>query len=351
MLGHRSRGRWRSWISAALVGVLTFTGFVIIVAVVKRDRPAQVLPVSVLTGDWAPYVGTDLPKGGALAEFMTSALQNAGYDPQFTFTTWSAVDERTSNGSAFGGFPLVASADREHRMLVSEPLLDFDYVLFVRSDFDHAPVSAAELSTLRVGGIDGYDYWPEFDEAASSIERYDTTLEGFAALDRGEIDVFAEGEASAAAALADPEFDLDASAFETVPGTEPWARSTQQLFFMMQRSSENERALEAIDQAIREMKQTSEYRAMLVTFESNGSGGEQVVLTGSAAPLVALRNQAGTVIAHTPQGVSARVLSWPDDLTGITAPDDSAAARVKLTNGPHAGHIFWVPVSELEVTE
>lgn len=341
----RFKRRWRSWLAAGLVGVLTFTGFVVIALVIRGDRPPQIRPVAVASGEWAPFVGSDLPNGGPVAEIMGDVLQQAGYEPQLTFSSWSAVDQRTAEGSVFGGFPLVGSAERSARMILSEPLLSFDYVLFVRADDTVKPTSAEELRGLRVGGIAGYDYWRELEDAATEIVRFDTTVDGFEALQRGDIDVFAEGEASGYVALESPDLALDAAQFEVLPGDDAWVRSTQHLYFMMPRSSDAERALERIDESIALVKRSPDYRRLLIELQPHSRVSDRVVLRGTA--LVPLSDADGDVVARTPPGVIATVLEWPENLGADGT--DGALVRVKLGDGPHAGRILWVPASNLEV--
>lgn len=341
--------RRRSWLSAALVGVFAFTGLMVAAIAIRGERPVQVRPIYVLSGEWAPFVGSGLDDGGPVSVIMKDVLQDAGYEPQLSFEGWAAVDRRTADGSVFGGFPLVLSADRTDRMLVSAPLLDFDYRLYMRSADTEVPISASDLASLRVGGVAGYDYWTELDTVVQRIFRFDTIQQGFEGLESGEIDVFVEGEIPASAVLSNPETPFDSADFTVIESDEPWARSTQQLYFMMAKSKENARAMQQIDESIRAVQQTPEFRAAVASLDPAASPGDLVRLRGSLPGTVALFDVGGRAVAHTPSGVTARVLEWPDELEGAGEIGIDALVKLKLGTGPQAGRILWASLSNVEV--
>lgn len=333
--------------AALTVAALVFAGFLVIAFSIRGDRPPPVRPVAVLSGEWEPFVGANLPDGGPVAAVMADILQQAGFNARLAFASWGAVDQRTAEGSVFGGFPLVASADRVERMLASDPLLSFDYVLFARSG-ERLPVSGGDLAALRVGGIAGYDYWDELAAATGEIRRFDTTGEGFQALARGEIDLFAEGHTSGLVALRDPALRLDASMFIAVPSSEPWARSTQSLHFMMPKRPSSRDVLDRIDAAIAAVKETPEYRHMLRAI-GPGRGNETVVIRDAGTGLVPLRTAEGGNAGFTVPGTSGVVLEWPAGMDGTAVDEPDARALVKLANGPNAGRIVTIAVDMLAV--
>ena len=344
----RGRGwrRWRSWLTGALVAVVAATGVLAIFFAFRSDTAPQVRPVVVLSGEWAPYTGSDLVDGGPVAQLMTGVLESAGYEAQLHFTTWDAVDQRVASGSAFGGFPLVRSEARERDLLHSDALMSFDYVLFARAG-EPQPASADELAGLRVGGIDGYDYWSELEDAADEILRFPTTAAGLRALAAGDIDLLAEGLVPGNAVLASPDFEVDATDLIPLDADEAWARSTQGMHFVMPRRNESEKVMELINQAIADVKGTNDYAALLASFDASPT--DQIAL-GQVGTVVELRGADGSVIGYTPAGVRGTVIGWPDGIDGAIA--DSAAAalvQLKLDSGPFAGRIVWVAMKDVEV--
>lgn len=344
MNGRRSQHlRRRSLGIAAAVCLLVFVGVLVVLLGMRTSTPATVRPVAVLSGDWAPFSGEDLPGGGPMVEIMTDILQSAGFDPQVSFTTWGSAEERVAEGSAFGAFPLVSSENRRDRLLYSDSLMAFDYVLFVRPGDAEAPASSADLADLRVGGIDGYDYWTELDAAVDDIIRYPSTAAGLLALAEGEIDVLAEGEIPGMTALADPHLAIDATDITVLDVDERWARSTENLYFVMPRSDDAERALERLNVAIGHVKNTPEYTMRTAGLTSTGQ--DWVRLVNPEGGLVPLQDAAGTVIGESPVGVNGIVMQWPDDV------DTSRRVQIKVGNGPFEARIVWVDMRLVEVTE
>jgi polar amino acid transport system substrate-binding protein len=344
----RRRGwrRWRSLLAAVLVSALAATGILAIFFAFRGDTAPQVRPVVVLSGDWAPYTGSELADGGPVARMMTDVLEAAGFEAQLHFTTWDAVDQRVSSGSAFGGFPLVFSEARNATLLYSDSLMSFDYVLFARAG-EPQPSSADELVGLRVGGIEGYDYWPELNTAANEIIRFPTTEDGLRALASGEISLLAEGVVPGRAALASPDFDVDAAALVPLASDAPWARSTQGLHFVMPRRAESEKAMKVINEAIAEVKKSDDYAALLSSFETSTT--DEVSL-GTPGSMVQLLGVDGSVTGFSPAGVQGSVLAWPVGLDGADAETSAAAlVQLKLQSGPFAGRIVWVPLRDVEV--
>src|SRR5690606_12455749 len=94
-------------------------------------------------------------------------------------------------------------------------------------------VSAEDLARLRVAGVEGYEYWDEFDAAVGTLETYPTTHDAMVALAQGEVDIVAEGHLSGLDALASPGFTYDARGISVIDSSEPWAKSEQALYFMM----------------------------------------------------------------------------------------------------------------------
>lgn len=303
------------------------------------ERPDQVRPVAVLSGEWEPFVGERLPDGGPVAQIMTDVLEGAGFEAHLSFTTWDMVDQRTAGGSAFGGFPLVGSEDRRARMLLSDPILAFDYVLYMRADAVTIPQTAEDLAQLRVGGVAGYDYWEALD-SASELVTYPSTHDGFQALADGDIDVFAEGTLSAEASFADPTTDVERSMFQVVGEREPWARSKQELFFMMNKSREADRVMERVNASLAFVKETPEYAERIRSLE--GGHADSVRIARSVDGPVDVVDSTGDLVGRAVAGSRARVLDWGDAV-------DPQQVRVKFSSGNLAGLIGYVDVANVEV--
>jgi ABC-type amino acid transport substrate-binding protein len=341
--------------AAVLVAALVLAAG-LVVGQLREPRASTPRPVLVASGSWAPFVGPDLPDGGPLVELVTEVLRSRGYSPEVGYTSWSQAERRARAGDAIGVFPLVGSAGRGEDLLRSDPLLDFEYVLFYdRSRPEPLVTGPADLATLRVGRIAGYDYWPELESAVPAFVEYPSSLDAFRALARGEIDLLPEGLLSGNAVLADPALASDAQGFGYLDGPEPLVRSTQGLYFMMPRTREADALLRDFDAGLADFRTTDAYAAIVGELTSGTSADPVSLVPAGSDGLVELRDADGTPVLLTPRGTRARVLEWPAAfLTGSSGrpdPEKPVLVRVKLTNGPAVGRVFSVDARDLVLPE
>jgi polar amino acid transport system substrate-binding protein len=325
------------------VGALVLVSVLVIILGTRFSTPSVIPPVAVNSADWEPFSGPDLPGGGPIVEIMTDVLETAGFEPNVSFTTWNSAEERVATGSVFGAFPMVSSESRKDRMLFSSSLMEFEYVLFVRAGDPHVPNSSSELRNLRVGGIDGYDYWPEFEDAVTEVDRYATTVAALAALVAGEIDVLAEAEIVGMTALRTPELSIDLNEVEILDEDAGWARFKEHLYFVMPPFQESRPVLERINRAIATVKKTPAYAERIASMLSEEQ--DRISLVRPEIGLVPMYDAEGTVIGESPTGVTGRILQWPERAA------EGEFAKVKLANGPFAGRIGWVEIRFVEVLD
>ncbi|MFC5494714.1 transporter substrate-binding domain-containing protein [Nocardioides caricicola] len=305
-------------------------------------RPPK--PVLVASGDWEPYVGADLAGGGPVSRIVSEVLERQGYAPEVTFSTWSLAEERTDRGSVIGGFPFVASESRQQDFLLSDPLLDFDYVLFVRRDDQVAQriSEPSDLAALRVAHVAGYDYWPELEAAVADFIEYPTTAAALTALANGDVDVVPDGLKAGEAALSAPSFLGDASTVEPLPaGDNGLLGSHEALHFMLPPSDENRRFLDGFNQALAAVKATDLYADAIAALDtSSGDEGLTVQAVGDAE-LAVLSDASGRLVL-TPSGTGVRVLEWPDEFRSGVArvPTRPVMVEVKVLDGPSQGRIL-----------
>ena len=311
--------------------------------------PAQ--PILVASGDWEPFVGPDLPGGGPVSQVVTEVLQRQGYAPQVSYTTWSLALQRTEKQSVVATFPFVGSASRRSDYLLSDPLLAFDYRLFVRRGDDVAAAisTAADLQSLRVAHIAGYEYWAELVDAVPSFVEYASKEAAFEALAAGDVDVVPEGSLSGEAVLSAPGFGGDVGdVVQLEAGDNPLLGSTEALHVMLAPTDENRRILEGFNAALAEVKQTELYDGLVAGLEG-GSGGDELTLQPvTEGQLIALSDAEGrTYVATT--GTRVRVLSWPPALVdGVASPPRGRIdVQVKVLSGPLLGRVLSVDVRSL----
>jgi hypothetical protein len=361
------RSRFLRVLGPAFVVVVVVLGAVWFVAgELRESRATTPRPVLLASGAWAPFVGSDQAEGGPLAVLVTEVLRRAGFTPQVSYSSWPLAESRARTGEAIGAFPLVDSAARRADLLISDPLVEFEYVLFYdRSRPTPVVTSPADLAGLRIGRVAGYDYWPELEDAVPEFVEYPTSLRAFRALADGEIDLLPEGLLSGQAVLGSPQFAADAGAFSYLDGESPLVRSTEELYFMMRRSSESAAVMREFDAALASIRTTDAYAQIVEDLTAQGSSAEVELVPADEGGLVDLLSQDGALSLLATRGTRARVLTWPEEFVSAVAPPVGAPrpvssgreaapawlVEVKLLNGPAQGRVFWVDARAVVLLE
>jgi polar amino acid transport system substrate-binding protein len=340
----------RTWGPVLVLSAVVAVSAVVVAVGLRASPVSPSRPVPVSSGSWAPFVGPELPDGGPVTELVVETLRRAGYSPEVSYTSWSLAEERVTSGASLGVFPLVGSESRRAELLLSDPLVDFEYVLFYDRRRGEPRVAAAgDLGTMRVGGIAGYDYWPELDAAVGDFVEFESTLDGFQALAEGKVDVLAEGLLSGRAVLADPAFAGDAGDFDYLRQDNPVVHSVQGLYFMMADTSAAATVMERFNRELAKMRQSDEYERIVDDLEPSAS--QEVALTPAGqSGLVELMDEAGKLVLLAPPDTRARVLAWPEEFTGAASGRPGRIlVKVKVTNGPAQGRVLYVDARAIRI--
>lgn len=366
----------RTWGPVLVLSVVVIVAAGIVAVGLRTTPVSPARPIPVSSGSWAPFVGPQLPDGGPVARLVVQVLRQSGYSPEISYAnSWSLAEEQVTSGASVGVFPLVGSATRRARLLLSDPLVDFEYVLFYdRRRGTPRVATAADLAALRVGRVAGYDYWSEFEAAATNTVRFESALDAFRALADGKVDVVAEGLLSGQAVLTDPAFAADATDFDHLRGDGPLVHSVQGLYFMMPRTSEAAAVMRRFNRELARTRRSPEYADIVAQLKPSEFQEVSLAPVG-ATGLVELLDAAGRPALLAPQGTRARVLSWPEQFGGAAAgtpgapgspggpggpggPDGPGTGgvrpgagrvlvQVKITNGPARGRVLYVDARAL----
>ena len=329
----------------AVVAVLGAVGLGLLFAA-SQWSSAPVLPprpVVVATSEWQPFVSPDLEGDGPLARVVSEALRLQGYDPEISFSSWPIAQERALQRQVVGVFPLIASEQRRDEFLVSDPLLEFEYVLFYNADRWMDPpelATPADMRELRIGLVEGYDVWEELDEAVEQFVEYETSIEAFRALERNEIDLLAEGLVPGRAIVEGPQMTADARSFGVIEAAgNPLLGATETVHLMLPRTDEGRRLLPGFNAALADVRSSEMYREAL---DLDGSLDAIVELEPiGQSPTVDLWDSAtGSELRHAPAGTTARVVQWPTAFTDGVGPP--GRIPVKILDGPAGGQVVYV---------
>lgn len=342
----------RTWGPVLVLSAVVVVSALIVAFGLRASPVSPSRPVPISSGSWAPFVGPDLPDGGPVTKLVVETLRRAGYSPEVSYTSWSLAEDQVTSGASLGVFPLVGSESRRSKLLLSDPIVDFEYVLFYNRRAGQPKIStAADLGALRVGGIAGYDYWDELESAVGDFVEYPSTLDGFQALAAGQIDLLAEGLLPGHAVLTSPEFPGDVSDFDHLRGDSPLVHSVEGLYFMMADTKASAAVMARFNRELGRMRGSDEYQRIVADLEPSTDQSVALAPAG-ASGLVELLDAAGEPVLLAPRGTRARVLEWPEPFTGTGGERPARVlVRVKVANGPARGRVLYVDARAIQLEE
>ncbi len=152
-------GRYVSWI---LVGA----GFLAVsVGVEAQPVPVESHTVTVVTGEWPPYVTQSEPHHGPMAQVIDRVFNDAGYQVKYVFQPWKRSKKEVLEGDADAFMPAYCSPDRSAIYLCSDPVVTGKLVFFHRVELPLAWKSVDDLRGYVIGGTLGYYYGSAFEAA------------------------------------------------------------------------------------------------------------------------------------------------------------------------------------------
>ncbi|MDZ7830302.1 MAG: transporter substrate-binding domain-containing protein [Desulfobacterales bacterium] len=158
------------------------------------DAFAQLPPIPLATGEWAPYASQGMEGYGVFSEIVSAAFHEAGIEPRYQFYPWKRAGEYARDGRVFAAFPYKITDERELIYDFSEPvMMSTGRFFYLKSRFPQGIEfqELADLTGFRIGGVLGYWYETEFEKAGLTVEYVSTDSQNFKKLFADRIDLVA----------------------------------------------------------------------------------------------------------------------------------------------------------------
>jgi ABC-type amino acid transport substrate-binding protein len=382
------RGVHRIFFFAGGILLVCAVAMTVLIAWPKPPEPPR--PILVTTGEWEPYIGTELDRDGHVAELARDVFRRAGYRVSFDFRRWDVAFAAAAAGQADASMPWIKSREREGVVLFSEPLLEFRYVLFYNTNnvdenelkawidsrikgesrspsADAAggtgtavtPTNAAarqraeDAAKYTLGRILGYEIWESLGAEMGETIAFATAADAFVALERGEVDLVAESVLAGERVLYDPSVPADASAirFIDVEGG-AFESSEQQLHIVAPDTPSGRALIRRVNRAIQSLRSDGVIDALEATLDSDSAARLNRAVRVRTVGVVEAFDQASRYAL--PAGTEGVVVKWPEGFVSPNDPNGASAspddkARVKISNGPLAGRILLLSPDAFEV--
>jgi polar amino acid transport system substrate-binding protein len=132
---------------------------------------AQASEINLITADYSPFYGPNLPNEGPITEIVTEAFNKAGYQVSVKYVSWARAMADAKAGKADGLHGAWYSKEREQWFAYSDKLPGNEIVLFKRKGSEAQSFTGyGDLRSYKIGIVREYRNPPEFDAAKLRTE-------------------------------------------------------------------------------------------------------------------------------------------------------------------------------------
>ena len=151
--------------------------------------------IRLATGEWAPYIGENLPHAGCDSWVVTEAFALEGLSVEYGFFPWARSYSLSATGKWDGTPEWADTPDHQLQHYVSaEPLSTQEWVFFYRADRPLTWETLDDLAGKTIGVTSGYFYSNAFRDlrtkGVASFVESSSDEANFRMLLAGRIDVF-----------------------------------------------------------------------------------------------------------------------------------------------------------------
>lgn len=126
--------------------------------------------VYLLTSNYPPFYGKDLPDGGVLTQITAEAFRRAGYALKVEWLPWARAVNLAQEGRADGIMGIWYAKEREGHFIYSQPLLNSQLGFYRRADSQISFKSLQDLRPYRIGVVLASTKPEGFDDAGLLVE-------------------------------------------------------------------------------------------------------------------------------------------------------------------------------------
>ena len=155
---------------------------------------SQAQNVSLTTTNWAPYYGDNLEQGGFISAIVSESFKASGYQSELEFTQWTEAMRQVKVGEKDVLVGAFYSDERAQDYHVSIPIYSVFSGVIKHKTLDLDFYSSYEmLDQYKIGKIEGAVVGQSFDSYTfTQLQPYAGTEAGITALQKGEINLFAD---------------------------------------------------------------------------------------------------------------------------------------------------------------
>ena len=156
--------------------------------------------ITFAAGEWAPYIGAELPENGLHTERVREVMKAAGYEIELEYMPWKRSFEMTKKGDYVATFSWSRTDERVGEFHYPAVSVDdqTDVIFYSRTNFpDGLTVSSIDdiqTQGLSVIGYSGYWYEAEYKKRGMDMRTVTSPESAWKMLQSGRADVLIENQ-------------------------------------------------------------------------------------------------------------------------------------------------------------
>ncbi|MFY0618483.1 substrate-binding periplasmic protein [Shimia sp.] len=156
--------------------------------------------ITFAAGEWAPYIGSELPESGLHTQRVREVMKAAGYDIELEYMPWKRSFEMTKKGDFVATFSWSRTDDRIDEFYYPEVPVDAqtDVIFYSHTKYpDGLNVSSIDdiqAQGLTVIGYSGYWYEAEYQNRGMDMRTVTSPESAWKMLQSGRADVLIENQ-------------------------------------------------------------------------------------------------------------------------------------------------------------
>lgn len=323
-----------------------------------QETTSDLKPVTVITGEWAPYTTESESNYGYMSELVTQTLRGMDRKVNYQFLPFFAGYEKTKNGGAFATFPYFYSKERSKDFFYSAPLTEIEYVVFIHSSNAEKFSNVKQLSDLKafsMAKVAGYAYGKLDEYIKPSGKDLASEIQAFRQLLSKKADYVAASRA-VGMNIIERYFFKDLHQFQilkikkntdsSLPIDLSWNINVHVLFPKVNSNAESDR--DGFNASLKKIQETGIQQSMKTLNTRDVKARRIVKLSdpGSFALVTAKKSLQSDKSYIIPRGSKALVVEWSRNfkvgLKTTVHQQMNQYTKVRLLNGPLRGHIVYV---------
>ena len=226
--------------------------------------PASAKQLTLSVGEWPPYMASDLPNNGAIAEIITEAFADVGYQVSFEFYPWARAMEQAQLGRVDGTGLWLKTESRESEFYFSEPVLEEKHVFFYNRTNKPILDSFEALKSYSYVGLEDFSYGIDLDNIIRAkqinMHRVSNDEQAFGMLLKNRVSIYPQEMAVGYYLLRQDFSEQDMKKIAHIE--QPFMRKNSHIM-LSKADKNNADILKMFDEALLRMKQSGRYDQLL----------------------------------------------------------------------------------------